>query len=849
MPPLQQRGQLRWNTEYSLLNEPHFRDVTKRWILNRISSEQEYKSIYAALLVMGVNRRDILSSCFDADKYSRIIDEKDKQLYLTGQNEGRNIGIVDGQRSGFEWILILDGNTFITEDSWAVIEKALVTAKSLEKRYMKIPYHRLHSEQQSSWLNKSTNMAAALRYAPLKGESQIAFHRDAMEMFSLGDTQTSKVKRKGYGARNKAYLFKPGAVCGPENEKLCHCASIVEGNEEDTKDIATGQAYVSSCGLIVRLWTYPQDELPYFRGAGREPDYWCFLKAALSNYRPKSICKVALHLASVWMDLSAAEKERYHGSPGIDASSCIKSFSDVFLRESCVRAEKRELALTNAAKELSAYTNSSESLCFKVAAETRTGKKASLMYVLDADTLNAEIGAYEDINHKMHTHIKPFVSNLLAKADAALKLGPYSVTFKTRFLKNGEDKRLYYSVRPYHWPLDLVEPDKLDDLKLLTCKGRPRCAEVDRGFVIRDGIRVPGSIIGGPGENYNDRASAWYLISNVTTLALAWRFAGDLKYAEYATKLVEVYFVDENTRMLPNLMHSQAGSKFGLIDWKDVYVLLDAFVLLRTSGAMTEATTLTLQRWCLDLARWAMSSNQGVAEARSPNNHGVYFDLTTLALSTYAHDLQSIDFARARLQFRLEHAYPLGPFSFDGSQPHETIRPIGLHYITFNLAGWFHCAQIVESLRATSPLPGSIPSLWQLRHLNDADTAPPVLLKAAKWLLKFLPSHGNLYKVSTKPKPGMDVNFPFKQNSPFDFDRMLELLRYAVRVYGVKDLFSETERLSPRVQAALNFPFYSTETAMMTSWGCTDPNAGGRLWDSLGLPNHFFDEQGKWYKS
>jgi hypothetical protein len=61
-------------------------------------------------------------------------------------------------------------------------------------------------------------------------------------------------KRKGYGARNKSYMFKEGAICGPDS-KVCACASVDEGNEEDVHNVDT--AYAKECGVVLRLWNYP----------------------------------------------------------------------------------------------------------------------------------------------------------------------------------------------------------------------------------------------------------------------------------------------------------------------------------------------------------------------------------------------------------------------------------------------------------------------------------------------------------------------------------------------------------------------------------------------------------------
>ena len=43
------------------------------------------------------------------------------------------------------------------------------------------------------------------------------------------------------------------------------------------------------------------------------------------------------------------------------------------------------------------------------------------------------------------------------------------------------------------------------------------------------------------------------MMDNVTTLALAWFFTDDLRYAKYATQLVDTFFLDPATGMHPTL--------------------------------------------------------------------------------------------------------------------------------------------------------------------------------------------------------------------------------------------------------------------------------------------------------
>lgn len=119
-----------------------------------------------------------------------------------------------------------------------------------------------------------------------------------------------------------------------------------------------------------------------------------------------------------------------------------------------------------------------------------------------------------------YARLAPLIENLLGKADRSLTLGPYTVISKKKIPVNVTDKRFYFSFRPYLWPYDLLPLDLQVKVDAGELKLDPPCC------LHRDGHRVPGSIIGGAGEENFDRGSAWYVVDNVTTLALAWFFSG-----------------------------------------------------------------------------------------------------------------------------------------------------------------------------------------------------------------------------------------------------------------------------------------------------------------------------------
>jgi len=168
------------------------------------------------------------------------------------------------------------------------------------------------------------------------------------------------------------------------------------------------------------------------------------------------------------------------------------------------------------------------------------------------------------------------VAAIEADANAAIARGTFSVLDKTGCAPSG-DRRDYWHPAPYWWP----NPDSPDGLP----------------YVRRDGERRPGTNLYEPGSEEFDRSNLQRALEGATVCALAWRATGKQPYAEHGAALIRRWFVDPESRMNPHLNYAQArmgpmsavGDRAGVIEMRDLSMLLDAARLLQRAGAFSAA--------------------------------------------------------------------------------------------------------------------------------------------------------------------------------------------------------------------------------------------------------------------
>lgn len=357
--------------------------------------------------------------------------------------------------------------------------------------------------------------------------------------------------------------------------------------------------------------------------------------------------------------------------------------------------------------------------------------------ILFQDYSSEQLLLYRDSNIKNINN--KYKTAIIDDAILYLESPLYSVVNK-KTLPPSEDAHDYWHPAPYAWP----NPDSEDGLP----------------YIHRDGVRVPGTKMYDSDSEKYDRTSIQRLFNEVTTLAVAWKISGNIEFAIKGAKQIHNWFVNNETKMNPNLNFSQVvmgknnnnGTKSGIIETKDFYFLLDGVRLLKESGFFTEEDDKLFVLWIKDFLKWLLKSEQGFAESQSDNNHGIAYDLQVYALASYIGDIDLMYQTFIRSLGRLGCH-----FLSDGLQPHEMKRTTTQHYTSFNLQLWINYSCLVKNSIGYD--------LWSYKKSyikeNLSNQASPLKL-GIKWL-------ANTY----------GKEWPFQQIDDFDINRQIVIFNFA----------------------------------------------------------------------
>ena len=197
-------------------------------------------------------------------------------------------------------------------------------------------------------------------------------------------------------------------------------------------------------------------------------------------------------------------------------------------------------------------------------------------------------------------------------------------------------------------------------------------------YINRDGQSNPA--------NFNGHRKAMIALSiQMPALTAGWLLTGDRRYGQHACDHLRAWFITPDTRMNPNLEFSQGvhgvstGRSWGIIDTLHLVEVARAAGIvapLLLSAEENEA----LKSWFRNYLQWMNTSDKGVKERDSLNNHATCW---ALQASEFA---RLIDDSETRDQVYRQYTGVLLPKQLgpDGSFPMELARTKPYSYSIFN---------------------------------------------------------------------------------------------------------------------------------------------------------------------
>ena len=214
----------------------------------------------------------------------------------------------------------------------------------------------------------------------------------------------------------------------------------------------------------------------------------------------------------------------------------------------------------------------------------------------------------------------------------------------------------------------------------------------DGPYIQRDGMSNPNNFV-------DHRRYLIRLSVQVPALVAAWKLTRDERYANQAVKHLRAWFVDERTRMNPNLQYAQAiqgrftGRGIGIIDTIHLVEVARAIEILKDSKAFTATDRAAVLKWFREYVQWLTTSKNGIEEREAKNNHGTCWVMQVAAFARLIGNQELLSFCRDRF---MTVVVP-NQIAADGRFPEELRRTKPYAYSLFNLDAMATICQILST--------------------------------------------------------------------------------------------------------------------------------------------------------
>ena len=325
----------------------------------------------------------------------------------------------------------------------------------------------------------------------------------------------------------------------------------------------------------------------------------------------------------------------------------------------------------------------------------------------------------------------------------------------------------YISYAPYWWP----NPN--------TSNGLP--------YIKKDGVWRKECILYSEESYTNDRSSLQLLVDRLTKLSLSYKKSKDQEILEYICSQIYQWFIDEDTKMNPNLNFAQTRrgisktNSYGIIDFKDIYYFLAAIKLIEKDIINHNKSIYDqFTYWLIEYKMWLSNSESGKKESCSANNHGTCYLLQKGSIEGFINNKDQLFniYITANLLI-------LNSIDNEGKQHNELDRTLSKHYATFNLQQFINLNYLLNN------------SIKQSFFDNSCENNKLIL--AIKWLHK--ERHKWKYKqIEKMDEDRIDVLFHMAKNQSELIDKIIP-----------NDSIKPIEKLKQNFEQGAGIPLYWKE--------------------------------------
>jgi len=257
-------------------------------------------------------------------------------------------------------------------------------------------------------------------------------------------------------------------------------------------------------------------------------------------------------------------------------------------------------------------------------------------------------------------------------AQALLNHGVRTVMDKALAPPSG-DKHDWVTQAPYWWP-DRAHPFG--------------------PYIRQDGKRNPEI------DRWTDDKYFSDMLRTTEVLSQGYIATQDEIYAKRTAEILRSWFIDEATKMNPNLDYGQfvpgrsQGRGEGIISTRFIYKVPQIIHRIENSKYWSDHDREVMKTWFADYYEWLTRSRIGVEETHHVNNHLTWYLVQKASLEI---ELNRIDDAKKTLNFVVNQILP-AQVKDSGLQPKELERTKSFSYSSMNLNAFWVLAYLGKSI-------------------------------------------------------------------------------------------------------------------------------------------------------